>query len=161
MKEDTVKMFLRKSNSPFEIVDSSKTVVNENGEGTFVFSRAVNGEEYYLEIVHRNTVSTWSSTPVAFSFGNLTYDFTLDAALAFGGNEKLVDSDPVTFAIYNGDVDRNDQVDLNDMISVYNSSAAFQTEYLQMDVTGDNVVNLQDLLITANNAALFIESITP
>ena len=71
MVGDTVKVYLRNNSSPYAVVDSATAFVNSSGQGTFTFSNAVNGTPYYLELVHRNSIETWSKTPQQFNASGL------------------------------------------------------------------------------------------
>ncbi|MBK8553942.1 MAG: FG-GAP repeat protein [Ignavibacteria bacterium] len=67
MVGDTLTVYLRNSSSPYSISDSSKAFVSSAGLGTFKFSSAVNGVNYYLHLKHRNSIETWSKTTQMFT----------------------------------------------------------------------------------------------
>ncbi|MEZ4692045.1 MAG: hypothetical protein R3A12_18570 [Ignavibacteria bacterium] len=91
MVRDTMRVFLRNATSPFAIVDSAKSYLNQAGQGSFVFSLAANSTPYYIQLKHRNGLETWSKTTQVFSSGQLSYNFTTDSAKAFGNNMKSRD----------------------------------------------------------------------
>lgn len=62
MIKDTARVYLRSTSSPYAIIDSSKSVLDSNGKGTFSFPNAINGTPYYIVVKHQNSVETWSST---------------------------------------------------------------------------------------------------
>ncbi len=161
--KDTVSLYLRNVNSPFNIVDSSKAVVDSvTMKGVFTFSSTVSGN-YYVTVKHRNSTETWSKPGgVTFVSGNThNYDFTTAASQAYGNNLIQVDASPLRFGIYNGDVDQNDIISLLDIVSTFNNSTNFINGYVPTDVNGDKLTNLADITFVTNNSNLFISSITP
>ncbi|HEY6626133.1 MAG TPA: M14 family zinc carboxypeptidase, partial [Ignavibacteriaceae bacterium] len=87
--EDTVNVELRNVSSPHSLIDQTKIVLDENGQGNGRFYNAVNGTPYYIVLKHRNAVETWSAQPQTFSSNSLTYDFTTGQDKAYGNNLKL------------------------------------------------------------------------
>ncbi|MBK7253155.1 MAG: hypothetical protein IPI04_04345 [Ignavibacteria bacterium] len=68
------------------------------GPGTgqyFLFRNAQNGIPYYIEVTHRNALSTWSATPVSFVNSDASIAFSVDANYAYGNNEIQVDNSPL------------------------------------------------------------------
>ncbi len=54
---------------------SSSGVINISGNGTFSFPGSVTGQQFYIVLRHRNSIETWSKTPVTFSSGT-SFDFS-------------------------------------------------------------------------------------
>ncbi|MBK6507417.1 MAG: hypothetical protein IPG02_17655 [Ignavibacteria bacterium] len=92
MVGDTVLTYLRNSSLPYAVVDSSRSTLSNSGAGTFSFMNVQNGTDYYLVIMHRNSIETWSSTGVSFVFDTLSYDFTDSSSKAFGNTVLNGDS---------------------------------------------------------------------
>ncbi|MBK8553958.1 MAG: hypothetical protein IPL53_24100 [Ignavibacteria bacterium] len=161
MVGDTLIVYLRNITSPYAIVNSAKGFVNSAGLGHFTFSNAANGVNYYLHLQHRNSIETWSKTTQMFTADMLNYNFKTASSQAFGNNQKLVDSSPVTYGIFSGDVNQDGSADLNDVLSVYNASASFSNGYVVNDVNGDNVADLNDVLIAYNNSVGFVAVVRP
>lgn len=158
MKADTARIYLRLPLIPYPIVDSSKAVLDSNGKATFYFNRINNG---YRIFKHRNSIETWSSAPALATGDSITFDFTDASSKAYGNNMIQVNSSPVRFAIYNGDVDQNGAVDLDDVIQIYNDANAFASGYIVTDLTGNNITDLDDLLLAFNNSNSFVSIIRP
>ena len=76
-------------------------------------------------------------------------------------NVIQVDDSPLRFAIYGGDIDQDGFVDLNDLVTVFNSASVFETGYKISDVTGDDLVDLTDVVLVFNNANNFVRSFVP
>ena len=156
MVGDTLYVYLRNSSSPYSIVDSSKAFVSSSGMGTFKFSNAVNGVNYYLHLKHRNSVETWSNSAQMFASDNLNYNFTTASSQAYGNNQKLVDSSPVRYGIFSGDVNQDGNVDLNDIIIIFNDANIFTTGYKISDITGNEITDLSDVILAYNNSSNFV-----
>jgi hypothetical protein len=154
---DTVTTFLRNSNTPFAIIDSAKGYIDSiTFEGTFVFNNASSGA-YYLVVRHRNCIETWSRIPESLLRGSAqVYDFTNAAAKAYGNNMINVNTSPVRFGIFSGDVNQDGFVDLTDLTIVFNDANNFLAGYVNTDVTGNGYVDLTDLTITFNNSSNFV-----
>ncbi|MEZ4821547.1 MAG: hypothetical protein R2942_03685 [Ignavibacteria bacterium] len=135
--------------------------MSSSGTGTFRFSNATNGTNYYLEVKHRNSIRTWSKTTVGFASGTLNYNFTTAANKAYGDNMKQVDTSPVYFAFFSGDANQDGFVNLTDVISVNNGSSNFSSGYVLTDMNGDLLTDLTDVVITNNNSSQFVSIIQP
>ncbi len=152
MVSDTLLVYLRNAASPYEIIDSARSVLTPNGIGSFTFFNISIGTNYYMVIKHRNSIETWSSSPVAFASGTLTYDFTSAASAAYGDNQVQVDDSPLRFAIFSGDVNQDGIVDAADLSLVDNDAFNSVSGYVSTDVNGDDFVDASDLSVVDNNA---------
>lgn len=158
MVSDTTLVYLRSDVFPYNVIDSSTSVLDQNGNGTFYFGNAVNGEFYYVVLNHRNSIETWSASTHSFTNDTLNYDFTANAATAYGNNQELVGTRWTNFS---GDVNKDGSVDLSDMSLVYNDAADFANGYLLSDVNGDLITDLTDLIEVYENASKFVSVIQP
>ncbi len=158
MVPDTAKVYLRNNSPPYLIADSSTSILNQNGQGSFKFFNALNGVNYYIMIKHRNTVDVWSSFTQTFLSDTLNYNFTVSSSQAYGNNLKLKG---LKWTIYSGDVDKDNTVDLNDVLISFNDADLFLTGYNVSDVNGDNLTDLSDVVLINNNAAAFIMTVSP
>jgi hypothetical protein len=161
MISDTITVYIRNSSAPYAIIDSSKAFVSSTGIGTFRFLNAVNGVNYYLHLKHRNSIETWSNSTQMFTADNLYYNFTSASAQAFGDNQNLVDSSPVRYAIFSGDVNQDGTIDAGDLSQVENDASNSISGYVSSDLTGDDFADAADLSIVENNVALGVSVITP
>ena len=158
---DTIKVCLRNSNSPYGVVDSATAVVSDSGKAALTFPNASTGN-YYLQIKNRNALETWSANPVSMSEGGTTlYDFTTAASQAFGNNMKLADTSPNRYAFFSGDVNKDENIDLADIVDIFNDASAFVTGYVVTDLDGNEIVDLSDLTIAFNNSIAFVSVIRP
>jgi chitinase len=162
MVSDTIRAYLRDTLSPFAILDSSRGFMNASGSAICKFTLALNNRKYLLQFRHRNSIETWSrSSGVTFSSSTANYDLTSSASQAFGNNMIQVDSSPVRFAIYSGDVNQDGVVDAADLSLIDNASFNYATGYITPDVNGDNIVDATDASIGDNNAFNFVAKVTP
>ncbi|MEO8209646.1 MAG: S8 family serine peptidase [bacterium] len=159
MFEDTVKVYLRSTISPFSIVDLAKINLNSSGTATITFNDAENGADYYLQFKHRNSLETWSKSGISFPANNtLTYDFTTDSTKAFGNNLKKVG---VKWVIYTGDVNQDGSVDIADLATIDNDAGNFASGYIDTDLNGDDFADIADLSLADNNASNFVTVMRP
>jgi hypothetical protein len=91
----------------------------------------------------------------------MTYDFSNAASNAYGNNMKQIDTAPIRFAIYSGDVNQDGVIDAADLSLIDNASFNFVTGYATPDVNGDNIVDATDASIGDNNAFNFVAKVTP
>ena len=80
---------------------------------------------------------------------------------AFGNNLKQVDSSPVRFAIYNGDVNHDGITDAADISAIDNDATYAVSGYVNTDLTGDNFVDAGDMSIADNNVTIGVSVINP
>jgi pimeloyl-ACP methyl ester carboxylesterase len=159
MISDTVKILLRKNTSPYEVVDSSVSVLSSTGYGEFSFSRAQGGENYYYQFSHRNSLETWSRAGgELFSFSKTAYDFTGTSSAAFGNNMILRGSE---YCIYNGETNEDGIIDLTDLVVIFNDVLSLSSGYIVTDINGDNITDLSDLIIAYNNVSDFTTAMIP
>jgi len=160
---DTIKVYLRNSTSPFARVDSSINVLLGPGTGQyFLFRNVQNDKPYYIEVTHRNALTTWSANTVSFVNSDASIAYSVDMIYAFGNNEILVDISPYNvYAFYSGDVNQNGYIDLTDVIQINNAANTFASGYVVTDLTGNNIVDLTDVLMAYNNATAFVSVIRP
>ncbi|MBK8381388.1 MAG: SBBP repeat-containing protein [Ignavibacteria bacterium] len=161
--KDTVRAYLRKISSPFEVVDSAIAVLDSATLlMTCVFNNSASGN-YYIVLKQRNTIETWSkSGGETFVCGTeMNYDYTNSVTKAFGNNMKLVDTSPVRFAIYSGDVNQEGTIDASDLSETDNDAFSSVSGYVRTDVTGDYFVDAADVSIVDNNAFSSVSAVTP
>lgn len=155
---DTVTCILRNSVSPYNIAGTAKALLNSSGSGTFTYNSLPAGN-YYIEITHRNSIETWSASPVALTTGgSFAYNFTTAASQAYGNNLILKDG---KYCDYSGDVNQDGLVDLTDVVIINNASSIFTTGYVVEDLNGDYLVDLSDLILALNNSTMFVAKVTP
>lgn len=154
--KDTVRLFLKQPNAPFLTIDSAIAIVDSvslNGN----FTVHVNEGFYYLAVKHRNSILTWSSSPVYVEQSS-GYDFTPEFAQAYGNNLIPISN---KYCIYSGDTNQDGAVDVTDLIGIFNAGSSFSAGYIETDLTGDRLADLTDLLIAYNNSNNFVEVSSP
>ncbi len=158
--KDTVRAYIRRIVPPYNVIDSSVSVIDSVSlTGNFKLYKIMSGE-YYISTKHRNGLETWSKAggEPLFSDGIYNYDFTNNASSAFGENLILKGS---KYCIYSGDVNQDKNIDLKDLILISNDASDFITGYVNTDVDGNNITDMSDILITYNNSNNFINVISP
>ena len=155
---DSVTVQLRQAASPGVVAFSASGIVNSSGNISLSYPSSVSGNSYYIVVLHRNAVQTWSN---AVNFTTVTsYNFNSAASQAFGSNLIAVASG--VFAFYSGDIATQDEVvDISDQGLVGNDIQSFAFGYVATDVSGDGVVDITDQAIVDNNINNFVGSIHP
>jgi len=73
---DSITVELHSANNPSVISATKKALLLNNGTATVNFPYALTGLNYYIVIRHRNSIETWSKSPVLLSGTSLMFDFT-------------------------------------------------------------------------------------
>ncbi|MBK7445963.1 MAG: FG-GAP repeat protein [Ignavibacteria bacterium] len=158
---DTITVELRYSISPFAAADQTSAVLSANGTVQLKFGNAINGN-YYIAVKHRNSIETWSAGVIALSRTTpASFDLASSLSQAFGNNLKSVDTSPVRFAIFSGDVNQDGTIDASDLSDTDNDAFNSVSGYVSTDVTGDDFVDAADVSIVDNNAFNAVSAVTP
>lgn len=159
-RKDTVRVYLRNVNSPYQIVDSAKSVVDSlNFNGNYIFYK-VSAGTYYITAKHSGSIETWSKTggETFLASSVHSYDFTNSGANAYGNNVILCGS---KYCFYGGDVNQDGTIDLTDGSLIDNDVFNYRTGNIQTDLNGDGIVDVVDAFIANNNIFRSIVSRTP
>lgn len=155
---DKITVQLHQSASPNDPVGTALDVnLSTDGAAQAMVSGGLSGN-YYIEVLHRNSVAVWSAVPVSFSAGVIAYNFSDNASSAFGNNLKDVAG---TFVLFTGDANHDGVVDGLDLIGIDNQAANSVLGYEAEDLNGDGTVDGLDMVLAEGNAALFIKKIAP
>ncbi len=154
---DSITVELRNENSPYGLIASVRTILNQNGTALCTFP-SLSGS-YYVVIKHRNSVQTWSALPISIGAIPANYNFSADPAKAYGANEIEIASN--IFAIYSGDVEVDENLDLLDLGLVEADISNFSFGYLNTDINGDGNVDLLDSGTVETNISAFVFSNHP
>jgi len=154
---DLIKVELRNATAPYNVLAFTNSFLSTNGTATCTFN-SISGS-YYIVVSHRNGLETWSSVPVLFSGPVVSYDFRTDANKAYGNNQIQVG--PSAWAIFSGDINEDDNVDLIDQSLIVNDITNFLSGYYSTDLNGDGNVDLFDEVIITENISNFIFSYHP
>jgi len=162
MVSDTVTILLREKFSPFAIIDYANAVLSPKGKGFFTFHNAQQLTSYFIVVKHRNAIQVWSDSTISLSANSTySYSFVDTVSHAYGNNLVKVDSSPIRFALYSGDVNQDGTVDITDGSLIDNDAFNFTSGYIPTDVNGDLIVDVADAVFADNNAMNFISVITP
>jgi photosystem II stability/assembly factor-like uncharacterized protein len=157
-RTDSVSVLIRKATSPFELVDSSVTRIDETTLTGSNLNILPSGS-YYIVIKYRNGVETWSKAGgEALGTSNVTYNFTSAQSQAYGNNMTLKGS---SYCIYSGNVNQDDIIDGLDLSLVDNDAYNFSSGYFVTDLNGDDIVDATDLALCDMNASNFVSVVRP
>ncbi|MEO6693937.1 MAG: endonuclease/exonuclease/phosphatase family protein [Ignavibacteria bacterium] len=159
-RRDSVIFYLRNNVSPYNKIDSFKTLIDSVSFNASAVSRIANSGTYYIQVKHWNSIETWSSSGgTSFTEGiTFNYDFTNSADKAFGNNMTLKGS---RYCIYSGDLDGDGTIDATDLSIIDNDAFNFVTGFVNSDLDGNSFVDASDASIADNNAYNFIVTIKP
>lgn len=159
MKSDYIDVTLRSQTAPYPVLSTVSTWLDSTGKATVWYYGIPDGQPFFIQVNHMNTIETWSSTGNnMFVAKNLIYDFTSAAGKAYGSNQVLKGS---KYCLYAGDTNQDGVVDGTDMSAVDNDAANYATGYLATDLTGDEAVDATDYALTDNNASAFVGAVRP
>lgn len=150
-RRDTITVYLNNASAPYDVIDSSKGILDSvTFSGNFFFENMQSGT-YYIIVRHLNSIETWSKSGGENINSHETndYDFTLSESKAFGNNLKHKGS---KYCIYSGDVNQSGFIDIDDFAAIDNSVYFFESgRFLPADLNGDNFVDQSDIAIGDNN----------
>lgn len=155
---DQIQVELREAAAPYGLVAGPFTVSLDIVGHTQLTLPPEVSSDCFIVIKHRNSIETWSSSPVSFAEAGIDYNFTDAASRAWGGNLKPAGN---VYLIFAGDVNQDGMVDSADMTVVDNDAQGFATGYLLSDVNGDGITDSADMTLLDNNAANFVSRMKP
>jgi hypothetical protein len=149
VEKDSVTAYLRNTNSPFQILDSAKAIIDSvSFTGNFNFNHTSSGT-YYIMIKHKNSLETWSKAGGENLAGGINnFDFTTSSSQAYGNNLTLKGS---KYCIYSGNVNGDDIIDAEDMAIVDNDVFNYTFENIITNLNGDSIVDIEDMAIVDRN----------
>jgi hypothetical protein len=155
---DTVIIELHSSTTPFSTQYVQKSIVDINGLTSIILPGASIGNSYYISVLHRNAIETWSANPVVIS-AITNYNFSSGIGQAYSSN--LVDMGNGVYAIFSGDINQDGSIDFNDYPNLDISSSNGDLGYLATDLNGDASTDFNDYPLIDINSSLGIIKLTP
>lgn len=160
-RKDSITVYLRKTTSPFQILDSAKVPIDTVSLVAYPGFKNATAGSYYVVVKHFNSIETWSKIGGLSLQTNgypIPYDFTTSASQAYGNNMRLKGG---KYCIYSGDVNQDGVIDGSDLSRIDNSAAFYQVgTRLPEDLDANGIVDADDFAIGDNNW-YFITVITP
>jgi hypothetical protein len=145
---DTITARLRLKQFPHGIVKEVKRVMN--GTTIFPIPNMTLNETYFLQVSHRNSISVWTDSVRAGEVIDLT-----NPANVHAGN---IDEAGYLFS---GDVNKDRMIDGTDGVLIDNDVQLYRSGYLQTDLSGNNDVDISDMVILERNIQKFVSEIQP
>ncbi len=158
MEGDYINVTFRNPAPPFSILSTTTCYLDSTGAGEACTFGIPDGQPFFIQLSHRNSIETWSANPAVFNAKQCSYNFTMSQNSAFGMNLKQVGN---RFCTYSGDVNQDGTIDGTDIGLIDNDAYNFATGYLATDLTGDEAIDATDIAIADNNATNFISVIRP
>ncbi len=161
-KKDTITAVLRASAPPYQRIDSATGIIDSVSFAASLSFNNIASGNYFIEAKHKNSITIWSSSAVTILTGGInSFDFTSAAASTYGGNQIQVDSEPVRFAMYSGEVNKDDAIDVTDVSLVENDAFDYVTGNVITDLNGDSFVDVTDIAFADYGSANYVIMITP
>jgi hypothetical protein len=163
---DTLSVYLANATAPFGFLYGAHSLnISPAGAVSVVVPGGYSGS-YYIAVLHRSSVQTWSSSPVSFTGNTINYNFTTSASQAFGSNQKNLLGNGTKWGFYAGDVtsssgQQDGYVDFFDLNEIYNLNVLSAYGYQSSDLTGDGFVDFFDLNLVFNNNVNSVGMNTP
>jgi hypothetical protein len=155
---DTLFGFLTDTVDGTVLIASSTAVLQTSGYAAFQFDNSLLGQRYHLMVCSGNSLRTWSATPLTV-LNTFSYDFTVAASAAYGSNQR--EMSPGVWAVYTGDMSRDDYIDAFDYPLYLYDNIGFATGYFQTDLNGDGYTDAFDYPIYLRNLLDFVQAAHP
>ncbi|MEN9332680.1 MAG: hypothetical protein RLZZ94_1770, partial [Bacteroidota bacterium] len=155
---DTIRVELRDAATGVNVEASATGVLSTDGTVAFSLPGSVVGNSYYIVVIHRNSIQTWSASAVTLS-SSTSYDFTTAATQAYGDN--MLEIETGIFAIYSGDMNQDEFIDPFDYGIYSDDNNNFASGYYATDLNGDGFVDPFDYAIYNENNNNFVMSSHP
>ena len=155
---DEIQVQLFEGSPPFTtpLVNVSGIYLHKNGLASFQISPSHSGD-YYIKVLSRNHLETWSAAPVSFAATSVEYYFMnnlLSAYQAPGGMDPQIQVSLGVYAFYLGDLDHSLGVDFDDfnVFEPYLTDGTFG--FTIADFNGSGLVDFDDFNLFEPNLNL-------
>ena len=167
---DVITLYLRETTIPYNYVDTAFALLMEDGSirdfnsgsaNFATFCKAGAGQNYYVELRHRNHMPVMNNTIfTASTIVNVTpIDFTNIANIWGGGGMSFRDGN---YYIATGNARNNDiSVNALDFLDVMFDQAGLVSGYTETNINFDNDVNASDYTVAGDNSVNLIFSTIP
>ena len=156
---DSVTVELHQATSPYALAYSYKGVIGTNGLLACTFAGGASGNSYYIVVKHRNSIETWSASPITIS-AVTAYDFSNDISKAYGSNQSAVGNGQ--YALFSGDINQDGYIDGSDYPDFdADTQNGIYGIYIATDLNGDGYVDGSDYPLFDANSQYGLYSITP
>ncbi|MBL7766847.1 MAG: hypothetical protein JNJ58_12175 [Chitinophagaceae bacterium] len=157
---DSIVVELHDTTIPYTLTHSYTGIIKTDGTLVCTFPNASEGQAFYIVLKHRNSIETWSASPVIL-MQSTTYNFSSSATQAFGSNMIQVDNTPTVFAIYSGDIDQSGGIDGDDFNLLDPDIQTGNGGYLSTDLDGSGGIDGDDFNIFDPNAQVGVGAFVP
>ena len=139
--------------SDMSLVATTIAKLKTNGTAVCTFASAPIGL-FYIAIKGSSLVQTWSAAPQAVGSTPLAFYFSTSDTQAYtdGSRASVTEIETGVWAVYSGDNNHDDSVDLSDVNDVATDSDASNFGVLATDLNGDGAIDLSDVTISVGNS---------
>ncbi len=146
---DTITLELADISGAHAVLHQNKALLQTNGNAQFTFPPGVTGNSYYFVVKHRNSLESWSSSPILINSSTFSYQFNDVQGKVLGNNQKNLNDG--NYALLSGDVDQNGLINLTDLNLLTQQIQLFNSGYLPADLNGDSIIESSDFSLIENN----------
>jgi hypothetical protein len=155
---DTIHVELHSDTAPYLLETSTNTVLQQNGTAICIFPYQTGSK--YIVVKHRNAIETWSAQPINMG-AVVNYDFRTSASKAYANNQVDVSGNGTIWALFTGDINQDQNVDLLDMPILEEDIALYMFGYTATDLNGDGNTDLLDVIYLDYGIANYVFSYHP
>jgi hypothetical protein len=155
---DTIHVELHSDTAPYLLETSTNTVLQQNGTAICIFPYQTGSK--YIVVKHRNAIETWSAQPINMG-AVVNYDFRTSASKAYANNQVDVSGNGTIWALFTGDINQDQNVDLLDMPILEEDIALYMYGYTATDLNGDGNTDLLDVIYLDYGIANYVFSYHP
>jgi len=155
---DSITICLYDEMAPHPLAWSESIALNTDGTGHISIPTQYLNQTWYIVLKQRSHIETWSAEPIVLN-SQTNYDFSTSSAQSYGNNE--LEMEPGIFALYAGELNADENIDLLDASLLEGDITSFAFGYIGSDLNGDGNVDLLDAPLLENNINLFIFSNHP
>lgn len=142
-----------------QIQYSSKGLLSINGIGSVLFPQPALGQNWYVVVGHRNSLTTWSQATFGYNNPDTIYDFSNAVGKAFGNNQVQVNTG--VYAIHSGDINQDGVINNLDYNLVDGMLGSISMGYLKEDLTGDGIIESTDYSLVENKSRAGLSILHP
>lgn len=154
---ETITVELHDATAPYALAATTTAMLKTDGTVTANFNTAPSGS-YYIAVLTRNAIQTWSATPQTVGSTPITYNFSDAITKAYADN--MIEIEAGIFAFFSGDItdglSQDGLIDGADYSKWEADNNDFAFGVFATDLNGDGLVDGADYSIWESNNNNFI-----
>lgn len=148
---DTMTVRLLDTIGSYNTLFTSTSVISTTGYGTFPFTNVPINRSYFIQLVHRNSLTVFSIYPVFFDSTNMSYDFSV---VPLNLCQSAAISNDGYALMHSGDLNQDGFIDAIDSAILDTAVSMFVFGYITADINGDHAADISDFNLMELNTHL-------